>query len=248
MRFFLTVRPSVLLVLTVAAFGLLSAACREAPPPPRGSEPSAPSATAEESLSAQSPIPDDLQYEVINESTAGDARRSLDVRLSRKVEAEVLEALAIRLRDLATRRYARTYIVYYLPGMEVGAGGWATSHFNPDLDVRILGTPVSSESRPTTPGETVLGVWENNQPGFAGRYTIFETETGFTLERVFRDGSTRRETLVEQPSQVGRRFADPENRFGEFYLIRNESFELHDPEGMVFRARRITRDGSGSAF
>lgn len=223
MRRYVTNRSTLLAALTTGGFLLLP--------------------VSTDGLSAQTPIPDDLEYQVIKETTAGEARRSLDVRLSRKVEAEVLKELATRLRDQATRRYARTFIVYYLPGMEVDAGGWATSHFNPDLEVRILGTPVSAESRPAVPGETVLGVWENNQPGFAGRYTIFETEAGFALERVFPDGSVGRKTLVEQPSQRGRRFADPENRFGEFYLIRNGSLELHDSEGRVFRARRVSGRG-----
>ena len=188
-------------------------------------------------------IPDDLRYEIINETTSQNQRRSLDVRLSRKVEAEVLEALAIQLRDQAPRRFARTFIVYYLPGMEADAGGWATSHFNPALEVRILGSPVGGGSLldrlGSEHGEALVGVWENNQPGFAGTFAIFRTESGFGLERIHPDGSVGRKDLVERPSQVGRRFEDPENRFGEFYLVRGGNLELHDGEGMVFRARPV---------
>jgi hypothetical protein len=203
---------------------------------------------AAESLAAQASIPADLRYEIINETTSQNQRRSLDVRLSRKVDAEVLEALAVRLRDQATTRFARTFIVYYLPGMEIDAGGWATSHFNPDLEVRILGTAAEGGSPldrlRSEHGDALIGVWENNQPGFAGTFAIFGTESGFGLERVFPDGSVGRKVLVERPSQSGRRFADPENRFGEFYLIRGGNLELHDSEGMVFRARPVSGGSS----
>ena len=190
-----------------------------------------------------SEIPSDLRYEIINETTAEDQRRSLDVRLSRKVSIEVLEAVARRLRDHAPRRFARTFIVYYLPGMEVDAGGWATSHFTPELKVQILGSPLGGGSlldrMRREHGEGLVGVWENNQPGFAGTFVLFATESGFGLERIFPDGSVGRKELVERSSSVGRRFEDPENRFGEFYLLRGGNLELHDTEGIVFRASPV---------
>lgn len=183
-------------------------------------------------------LPDDLEFEVIKETTSQGQRRSLDVRLSQKVRTEVLEALAIRLRDQAQQSFARTFIVYYLPGMEVDAGGWAISHFNPSLEVKVLGTPVGSGPS-LEDSEKVLGVWENNQPGFASVYVILETPTGFQMEQTFPDGSSSRTELVEQATPVGRRFKDPKNRFGEVWLVRNGVLELHDQEGMVFRARPV---------
>tara|TARA_Y100001972_G_scaffold36162_1_gene44709 strand:+ start:10392 stop:10505 length:114 start_codon:yes stop_codon:yes gene_type:complete len=34
--------------------------------------------------------------------------------------------------------YDRSFVVFYLPGMEVDAGGFATAHHNPDLKVVML--------------------------------------------------------------------------------------------------------------
>lgn len=84
------------------------------------------------------PIPEDLRVVVIREDLIPGQFRILDIQLDRAVSEEVITTIANMLRDGDERSYERTYIVYYLPGMEPGAGGWATSHFDPDLEVRIL--------------------------------------------------------------------------------------------------------------
>ncbi|REG86732.1 hypothetical protein DFP81_101297 [Marinomonas pollencensis] len=36
------------------------------------------------------------------------------------------------------RKHDRSFITFYLPGMEVGAGAYATAHHNPKLKVNIM--------------------------------------------------------------------------------------------------------------
>ena len=51
-----------------------------------------------------------------------------------------------QLADISTylrtqeRPHERTFVCFYLPGMEVGAGAWATAHFKPNLKVWISNT------------------------------------------------------------------------------------------------------------
>jgi hypothetical protein len=84
------------------------------------------------------PIPHDLDVVVLREDIVPGAFRILDVRLSYKVDEDTLAALANLLREADEMPYPQTYIVYYLPGMRSGDGGWATSHFLPELQVRVL--------------------------------------------------------------------------------------------------------------
>src|ERR1039458_10482874 len=58
---------------------------------------------------------------------------------NRTVSEEVLRAIATKLKNSDHGTYERTFISYYLPGMKVGSGAWATSHFDPDLEICILG-------------------------------------------------------------------------------------------------------------
>lgn len=214
----------------------------DSPPPAR--EPSMRQELEPQELS----VPPDLKYEIISEDTYQNERRSLDVRLSQKVGEDGLKELAQRFREQASGSYERTFIVYYLPGMEVDAGGWATSHFDPDLDVQILGVSEEASSQIENIrdqyGQNLIGIWENNQPGSAATFALFRTESGFALEEIFPDGSSRTLTVQEQPSEIGRRFQDPENTFGEYWLLRGGRLELHDPEGVISVAQPISGEGS----
>lgn len=94
---------------------------------------------------ALTPIPKDVTYTIIDENTILGVKRSLDLRLNRKVSMEVLKSIAMKLKNLDSNKYERTFIEYYLPGTEIGAGAWATTHFNPKLEVRILSLTVEQE-------------------------------------------------------------------------------------------------------
>ena len=88
---------------------------------------------------AESIIPTDVSYSVIATDNVPGIKRSLDVRLNKEVSEETLRAIALKLKSNESQEYERTFIGYYLPGMTIDAGYWATTHFNPTLDVRILG-------------------------------------------------------------------------------------------------------------
>ena len=79
----------------------------------------------------QPTIPDDVSYSIIDSTARAGIKRSLDVRLNKRVAEDTLHAIALKLKSQDSRDYDRTFITYYLPGMTVGAGAWATTHFTP---------------------------------------------------------------------------------------------------------------------
>jgi hypothetical protein len=91
------------------------------------------------------PIPNGVIYTIIRTEVVPGIKRSLDIRLNRTVSEEVLRAIATKLKNSDHGTYERTFISYYLPGMKVGSGAWATSHFDPDLEICILGVSTDQE-------------------------------------------------------------------------------------------------------
>ena len=110
----------------------------------------------------------ELDYSIIDDSKHPPIKRSLNIRLAEKVSEDTLRDIAKELKQTDSAQYERTFIVYYLPDMEVGAGGWATSHFYPDLDVRILGLTAEQEVALSTdsgdPTREVVGNWLDDRP------------------------------------------------------------------------------------
>jgi len=73
-------------------------------------------------------------YTVISDTTLLRIKRSVDVRLENQITEQQLHDIA---KEIFRSGYDKTFILYYLPGMQVDSGAWATTHFNPKLKIRI---------------------------------------------------------------------------------------------------------------
>jgi len=57
-----------------------------------------------------------------------------DIRIYKKFTKLELSGISrILFEKLSNLKYTRAFLTYYLPGMQIGAGPWATAHFNPGL-------------------------------------------------------------------------------------------------------------------
>ena len=126
-------------------------------------------AAAKPLASQASVIPADVSYVVIQAKIVSGIRKSIDVRLKKKVSDATLRAIALELKSGDSRHYERTFIVYHLPEMPVGAGGWATTHFAPGLDVRILGITSEKAHEGVDPLASTtredIGSWSDDRNG-----------------------------------------------------------------------------------
>jgi peptidoglycan hydrolase-like protein with peptidoglycan-binding domain len=187
--------------------------------------------------------PDGPTYSVISREEIPGIKLSLDMRLDRKASEQELAAIARELRDGAGGAYERIFILYYLPGMEPGAGAWATSHYNPGLKVSILGMTIEQEQtlseEPSTAGDDVIGSWIDD--GILGRkITIFKGGGILRVHERFKDGGERTERLVERETASGLRYDFAEgSSTGDHYIINQSgALEIRDNEGLISVARK----------
>lgn len=198
-------------------------------------------ATTPEPTNTPTQIPADVSYEVIEMDTLHDIKRSLDVRLSKRVSENVLREIALELKSKETQSYERTFISYYLPHMVVGSGAWATTHFNPTLEIRIIGLSIQEEetlkSESTPPNVEVIGIWLDDWT--SSRITIYQENGLIYLEQVFSDGSSLKEELIENSSTLGRRFDMKEESIDYFIIDSEGNLQLRDNIGLIYTAKRI---------
>ncbi len=175
-------------------------------------------------------LADDVIYTIIDTNIIPGIKRSIDVRLNRKVSEKGLRAIALKLKRSDPKPYDRTYIGYYLPDMQVNAGYWATTYFTPDLEVRILGITATQEQalkqQPVDPSREIVGSWLDERPFGNGRIIIFEKDGRLLMENTYKDGSAGITEIMETRSPNGRRFDyKPDRGNGEYFLI-NSNGEL----------------------
>ena len=126
------------------------------------------------------------------EATGNESRSKLNVNLllGRKIQEEELRALSARLRD-SLGGYAKSYFAFYLLGMQVGGGAWATAQFTPAEEIKIWGaTQVEEDSskRKLRVTGRVIGKWYEEQRSASG-LAFYEQGGTCYLKRVFRGGT-----------------------------------------------------------
>ena len=192
-------------------------------------------------------IPNDVKYSIISEHKIPSIKRSLDVRLNKKVSRDVLEAIAYELKQLDKNTYKKTFILYYLLDMKIGAGAWASTHFNPDLKVEILGLTSEEEMNLTKssaePKGKIVGQWLCEQPFTESRTTLYTQDGRIYMKNLFKDGSSGTDEMVEKKSARGRRFQEKQgNASGEYYLINKDGLlEFWSDNGHICTCKKLNK-------
>ena len=136
-----------------------------------------------------------VTYSVIAENDFAGVRRSIDVRLNSKVSSQILHSIAWKIKKAESLNYERTFIFYWLPGMKVGSGAWATTHFDPELEIQILGLTQEEEERmareTTSQSRDIVGVWLDDRPYVGATLTLPASCITFLSEQAFAPQNTR---------------------------------------------------------
>lgn len=179
-----------------------------------------------------------VNYEILNDEKQRGVKRSVDVRLESRITEANLRELGIAIRNSDNTTYPNTFVLYYLPGMEVGAGAWASTHFRPNLEIQIYGMTQEeyekmNSAESLTDTSEVVGVWLDERPYVSRRITIVKRNDKYFLRALYSDGSEGETQIVRTEISGGSRFGESSNS-EDFYLLRsNGRLELRDSIGLI---------------
>ena len=105
--------------------------------------------------------------------------------------------------------------------MKPGEGAWATSHFDPDLNVTILGMSAEEENKlKNSPSvSSSLGKWLDTSWGSV--ISIYPQNDIYIIETKFKDGSSSKRKAKFIKITSGRKFYSFDNSYSEYYVILN---------------------------
>lgn len=184
-------------------------------------------------------------YSIISDNSFRDIKRSIDVKLDKKVSEEVLRKIALKLKNIERNKYERTFIAYYLPNMTVGAGAWATTHFDPVLEVRILGLTAQEEEKMTREANStardVIGIWMDDRPYAGATITIYRENSTLYLESKYKDGSGSTEEMTETRSTIGTNLVEKGgNPHGEYFVLdKKGNLQAGDNDGIFLKYKKL---------
>lgn len=186
-------------------------------------------------------LPSSDLFEVIEFAEGPGKKCSLDIRLHQEIGIAALQVFAARFRDGIGKPCQPLFISYYLPGMEVGAGAWAVSHFTPNPNVQIIGGIEDNEVEVAPRlGQRILAKWADRRPFAAAEVTLYQDGFDVFLRWDYFDGSQTVTEVIETPHGRGVRYDEKEqNQFGDYYIVNAEGdLEYWDREGLIAVVRR----------
>lgn len=186
------------------------------------------------------PLPDDFSYNIIEDnSNEGLEKNQLTVEINKKITEGQIATLADKFFSSKTKQ-RRFYIFYLLPGMKDGAGAWATSNFDPELEIQILGSTSQEDVKANKLADApidgeVIGKWHEEQYS-SSNYVIYKKDNKLFLKIIFKSGQTTDEELNEKKVSNGTRYDYKGGGFnGEYFIVNsNGGLEFYNSENKNF--------------
>ena len=178
---------------------------------------------------------DEYNCKIVRTEEAGSAKRSLIIRTQTKLSEDELKDIALYLRS-KNKRYERLFILYYLPDTSTSSAAWATTHFNPSLEIKIQGTTKDEENvimNVDQPSGEIIGKWYNSTVMAEHSIVIYLDDGQYKQVEKYKDGSSNERFLTKSEENGMVKFVYA-NDFGEYYLIKpDNSLGLYDSEGFI---------------
>ncbi|OOE34669.1 hypothetical protein BZG04_11085 [Salinivibrio kushneri] len=180
------------------------------------------------------------KYNIVEDTLQGNIKRSVEVELPERTDEETLRALAEEIHDLSNVDVERTFIGYRIAGAHKNQSYWATTHYNPSLEVNILGESVSDYEKiknTALPEGEVLGSWMANW-GYEYKITAYKKGDQTYIRSVFGDGSSSDEIYERYESEKGIKLQDEGGKKrGEYFIINHKGdLEFWSKNGNYYTA------------
>ena len=194
------------------------------------------------SCTKKSNIPEDVKWEITKEVPNPNlSKNNVEVSLNKKIDKEVLQEIAMKIREDRTE-YDRLWIFYYIPNMTEGMA-WATTHFTPNLEINIIGSTENQDIQTSKTADIegeILNKWRSEKSLMGGTLVLFKNRSQKKTMRItFKDGSKMDSEIIESNLNGKVRYKD-DNENGEYYILEsNGNLGLYGQNGKFDEAIKI---------
>lgn len=175
-------------------------------------------------------------HTIVKDESMLDTKRSVEVQLHDRVEEWDLSNLAAKIKQSDPKTYERTFIQYVGPGPRTG-WAYATTHFNPDLEVKMFGyTKSQFEKVSKVPlQDNAIGAWIDESPNLNLRAEILKKGHSYQLYKLYKDGSETTEGFIfVSVDDAGiQRFKNTTSEIDYWLLHPNGRLEVYDNDGLI---------------
>jgi len=167
---------------------------------------------------------EELSYSITKDDTLMHIKRSVEIILSQKVSKVKLEKLAKIIKNKDANKYERTFIGYYIDDSSPKNTYWATTHYNPNLEINILGSTIKEDKKlqdSRKPQGNVLGIWMDDRQFINQKVTIFKKNKKMYVQITYKSGKSETSQVQYKQTKNGIKvITDSETK--QFYIIKKD--------------------------
>lgn len=181
-----------------------------------------------------SPIP--FVVDVLIYDKIPNQKLSLNVILSERIEENELESVAKKIYEKYNGNdYTNVFVVYYQNGMRIGNGGYATTHFRPNLEVDIYGLSNKMIDGINQANIETKNYWIDDD--WQSLATIRRINNQFELYRIGSDLSTGSFPLqIRLSKEKDTVFYEQRDSGRTYYFINSQGqIEVSDENGLIYK-------------
>lgn len=180
------------------------------------------------------------EYNILEDTVKNNIKRTVEVELPKRLDETELARLAEHIKGLSDKEVERTFIGYRITGNDPKQAYWATTHYNPNLEVKIMGESATNYEKmkgQELPEGDVIGSWMVNR-GMEYRMTAYNKDGQTYLQSAYGDGTSTDDLYVLTESDKGTKLEEEDNGFGEYFIINSEGeLEFWSDNGNYYTAK-----------
>ena len=180
------------------------------------------------------------KYSILEDKNKRDIKRRVIVLLDVKPSNKELKAIAFKILKSDNTSYLRTFIGYYIKNTNQDYGYWATTNFNPTLEIIILGLTSKDENfllKNNNPNREILGAYISAI--LARKLTFFLKDKVMFMELYYCDGSNDIKEMKYVKTNSNFKIEEIDNSYGEYFILTDGELQLWDTKGKLYTTKRI---------
>jgi len=184
----------------------------------------------------------DSLYKIVSEKENvnpkfGFNKCNIEVQLTSKIDKEVLICIANKIRQ-TRESYDHLWIFYNIKGQKSNIA-WATTHFNPNLEVEIIGSTSEEDKKMnniSVDGD-IIGEWNDTRAYAEHVAILYKKNNKIFMKRIFSDGSNGEDEFIIKTVKGKIRYEPKQNTHNEYFIIENNgNLGMYDNEGKFAEA------------
>lgn len=180
------------------------------------------------------------EHNILEDTVKSNIKRTVEVELPKRLDETELTRLAEYIKGLSDKEVERTFIGYRIIGSDPKQAYWATTHYNPSLEVKIMGESSTNYEKmkgQDLPEGDVIGSWMVNR-GMEYRMTAYNKDGQTYLRSGYGDGTSTDDLYILTESDKGTKLEEEDNGFGEYFIINSEGeLEFWSDNGNYYTAK-----------